>query len=97
MTWLRRLEAARLEAIDAGHGENVAYMAELQHALAASRAAYAGLRITEIATLRVQLGALRSADAPTSRQLLSADDEHGSREVDGGPVVREELGKRSRG
>jgi hypothetical protein len=56
MTWLRRLEAERLDAIDAGHGENAANMAELQHALAASRAAYAGLGITEIATLRAQLG-----------------------------------------
>ena len=54
-TWLRRLEAERLDAIDAGHGENAVYMAELQDDLAASRVAYVGLAITEIATLRAQL------------------------------------------
>lgn len=55
-TRLRRLEAERLDAIDAGQGENAAYMAELQDDVAASRAAYVGLAITEIATLRAQLG-----------------------------------------
>jgi hypothetical protein len=55
-TRLRRLEAERLDAIDAGHGENAAYMAELQDDVASSRAAYVGLAITEIATLRAQLG-----------------------------------------
>jgi hypothetical protein len=54
-TWLRRLEAERLDAIDAGHGENAVYMAQLQDDLAASRVAYVGLAITEIATLRAQL------------------------------------------
>jgi hypothetical protein len=54
--WLRRLEAERLDAIDAGHGENAVYMAGLQDDLAASRVAYVGLAITEIATLRAQLG-----------------------------------------
>ena len=54
--WLRRLEAERLDAIDAGLGENAVYMAELQHDLAASCIAYVGLAITEIATLRAQLG-----------------------------------------
>jgi len=54
-TWLRRLEAERLDAIDAGLGENAVYMAELQYDLAASRVAYVGLAITEIATLRAQL------------------------------------------
>ena len=54
-TWLRRLEAERLDAIDAGLGANADYMAELQHDLAASRVAYIGLAITEIATLRAQL------------------------------------------
>jgi hypothetical protein len=53
---LVRLEAERLDAIDAGLGENALYMAELQHDLAASRAAYVGLAITEIATLRARLG-----------------------------------------
>jgi len=55
-TWLHRLEAERLDAIDAGLGENAVYMAELQSDLAASRVAYVGLAITEIATLRAQLG-----------------------------------------
>jgi hypothetical protein len=55
-TRLHRLEAERLDAIDAGHSANAAYMAELQHDLAASRNAYIGLAITEIATLRAQLG-----------------------------------------
>ena len=54
-TRLHRLEAQRLDAIDAGLGENAVYMTELQHDLAASRAAYVGLAITEIATLRAQL------------------------------------------
>ena len=54
-TWLHRLEAERLDAIDAGLGENALYMAELQLDLAASRVAYIGLAITEIATLRAQL------------------------------------------
>jgi len=55
-TWLHRLEAERLDAIDAGLGENAVYMAELQSDLAASRVAYVCLAITEIATLRAQLG-----------------------------------------
>jgi hypothetical protein len=55
-SWLHRLEAERLDAIDAGLGENAVYMAELQHDLAASRVACVGLAITEIATLRAQLG-----------------------------------------
>ena len=50
---LHRLEAERVDAIEAGLGENAA---QLQHDLAASRAAYIGLAITEIATLRAQLG-----------------------------------------
>ena len=55
-TRLLGLEAERIDAIDAGLGENAVYMAELQHDLAASRIAYVGLAITEIATLRAQLG-----------------------------------------
>jgi len=53
---LYRLHAERVDAIDAGLGENAAYMAELQHDLEASRVAYVGLAITEIATRRAQLG-----------------------------------------
>jgi hypothetical protein len=55
-TRLLGLEAERIDAIDAGLGENGAYMADLQNDLAASRVAYIGLAITEIATLRAQLG-----------------------------------------
>jgi hypothetical protein len=55
-TRLHRLEAGRVDAIEAGLGENAVYMAELQHELAASQVAYVGLAITEIATLRAQLG-----------------------------------------
>ena len=55
-SWLHRLEAERLDAIDAGLGESALYMADLQHDLAASRVAYVGLAVTEIATLRAQLG-----------------------------------------
>jgi hypothetical protein len=54
-TWLHRLEAERVDAIEAGLGENALYMAELQLDLEASRVAYIGLAITEIATLRAQL------------------------------------------
>jgi hypothetical protein len=52
-TRLHRLEAERVDAIEAGLGENAA---QLHHDLATSRAAYIGLAITEIATLRAQLG-----------------------------------------
>ena len=52
---LHRLEAERLDAIDAGLGENAVYMDDLQDELAASRVAYIGLAVTEIATLRAQL------------------------------------------
>jgi hypothetical protein len=55
-TWLRRLEAERLDAIDAGLGENAVDMAGLQDDIEASRVAYVGLAITEIATLRAELG-----------------------------------------
>ena len=54
-TRLLGLEAERIDAIDAGLGENAAYMADLQQDLAASRVAYISLAITEIATLRAQL------------------------------------------
>lgn len=52
---LGRLTAERLDAIDAGLGENAAYMRGLTDDLIAARAAYTGLAITEIATLRGQL------------------------------------------
>jgi hypothetical protein len=53
---LRRLEAERLDAVEAGLGENALYMTDLDNDIEASRAIYAGLAVTEIATLRAQLG-----------------------------------------
>jgi hypothetical protein len=52
---LGRLSAERLDAIDAGLGDNHAYMRDLAEDLIAARAAYVGLAVTEIATLRAQL------------------------------------------
>jgi hypothetical protein len=52
---LRRLEAERLDAVEAGLGENALYMADLENDIEASRAEYVGLAVTEIATLRAQL------------------------------------------
>jgi hypothetical protein len=54
---LHRLEAERLDAVDAGLGGNELYMNDLQHDIAASRALYIGLAVTEIAVLRAQLDA----------------------------------------
>lgn len=53
---LWRLEAERLEAVDAGLDRNARYMGSLRHDIEASRAVYIGLAVTEIATLRAQLG-----------------------------------------
>ena len=53
---LRRLEAERLDAVEAGLGENALYMTDLDNDIEASRARYVGLAVTEIATLRAQLG-----------------------------------------
>jgi ribulose 1,5-bisphosphate synthetase/thiazole synthase len=47
-----RLIAERLDATDAGLGDNAVYMRELEDDLAATRAAYVGLAVTEIASLR---------------------------------------------
>lgn len=52
---LGRLEAERLDAIDAGLGANVAYMRELEEDLLAARTAYTGLAVTAIASLRSAL------------------------------------------
>jgi hypothetical protein len=52
---LHRLEAERLDALEAGLGENALYMDDLQSDIAASHALYVGLAVTEIATLRAQL------------------------------------------
>ncbi len=55
---LGRLAAERLDAIDAGLGANATYMRELEDDLIAARAAYIGLAVTAIASLR---GALSGA------------------------------------
>jgi hypothetical protein len=52
---LHRLQVERLDAVDAGLGENDLYMADLDSDIAASRVAYVALAVTEIATLRAQL------------------------------------------
>jgi hypothetical protein len=52
---LKRLEAERLDAIDAGLDRNALYMVSLESDIEASRAIYIGLAVTEIATLRAQL------------------------------------------
>ncbi len=53
---LRRLQAERIDAAEAGLGHNALYMVALENDIAASRAVYVGLAVTEIATLRAQLG-----------------------------------------
>jgi hypothetical protein len=55
-TQLRRLQAERLDAVEAGLGDNALFMADLDSDIEASRALYVGLAVTEIATLRAQLG-----------------------------------------
>ena len=56
ITQLRRLQAERLDAVEAGLGENALYMADLENDIEAYRALYVGLAVTEIASLRAQLG-----------------------------------------
>jgi hypothetical protein len=53
---LQRLQAERLDAADAGLGANEIYMADLETDIAASRVAFVALAVTEIATLRAELG-----------------------------------------
>jgi hypothetical protein len=55
-TRLQRLQAERLDAVEAGLGSNALYMTDLQNDIAASQVAYVSLAVTEIATLRAQLG-----------------------------------------
>jgi len=55
-TRLQRLQAERLDAVEAGLGTNALYMTDLQNDIAASQVAYVSLAVTEIATLRAQLG-----------------------------------------
>ena len=56
-TKLQRLQAERLDAVEAGLGDNALYMNDLQNDIEASRALYIGLAVTEIAVLRAQLSA----------------------------------------
>ena len=56
-TRLHRLQAERLDAVEAGLGENNLYMTDLENDIAASEALYVGLAVTEIASLRAQLDA----------------------------------------
>ena len=53
---VRRLQAERLDAIDEGLGDNALYMVSLERDIEAARALSVGLAVTEIATLRAQLG-----------------------------------------
>jgi hypothetical protein len=55
-TTLHRLQAERLDAVEAGLGDNAPYMTDLEGEIDDSRAAFIGLAVTEIATLRAQLG-----------------------------------------
>ena len=52
---LQRLMAERLDAADVSLDGNALYMSELEDEIEASRAAYIGLAVTEIATLRAEL------------------------------------------
>jgi hypothetical protein len=54
-TQLQRLQAERLDALEAGLGDNAMFMTSLETDIASSRAAYVALAVTEIATLRAQL------------------------------------------
>jgi hypothetical protein len=53
--YLGQLAAERIDATEAGLGDNDVYMSELEQDLLAAREAYVGLAVTEIATLRGQL------------------------------------------
>ena len=52
---LNALQAERLDAVEAGLGNNALYMADLENDIAQSHAAYVGLAVTEIASFRGQL------------------------------------------
>jgi hypothetical protein len=52
---LRDLKSERALASIEGLADNSAYMADLDHEIAATRSAYVGAAVTEIAALRAQL------------------------------------------
>ena len=53
---LSRLQAERLDAVEAGLGGNAVYMTDLHDDITAARSTYVGLALTELATLRAELG-----------------------------------------
>jgi hypothetical protein len=53
---LGELAAERRAAITAGLGGNALYMSQLDEEIGAVHATYVGLAVTEIATLRAELG-----------------------------------------
>jgi hypothetical protein len=55
LTVLHQLQAEKLEAVEAGLGDNRLYMVDLENDIDAARAVYVGLAVTEIASLRAQL------------------------------------------
>ena len=52
---LHRLQVERLDAVEAGLGENALYMTDLENDIASSRVAYVALAVTEIASFRAQM------------------------------------------
>jgi hypothetical protein len=52
---LHKLQAEKIDAMEAGLGDNRLYMVDLENDIDAARAIYVGLAVTEIATLRAQL------------------------------------------
>jgi hypothetical protein len=52
---LHKLQAEKIDAVEAGLGDNRLYMVDLENDIDAARAIYVGLAVTEIATLRAQL------------------------------------------
>ena len=52
---LKELQLERMRAASEGHAGDGAYMAELDHEIAATSVAYVGTAVTEIATLRAEL------------------------------------------
>jgi hypothetical protein len=57
---LTRLMDERLDATEAGLGANARYMSALDEDLLAARAAFVGMAVTEIASLRAQLSGRQS-------------------------------------
>ena len=62
---LQDLQTERALASIGGLAGNSAYMADLDHEIAATHSAYVGAAVTEIATLRARLSGLRSGKEKT--------------------------------